>query len=193
MSVTWQQIREAMLVALRPLWASTHPPAPGAYLRTLDWYGGEFSSKEAYDGSNVPGRCPAVLVDFMSDRVIRTTADGRAQLVEATFGAVCISDSFRSPKDQESTALDRIVIDVQRVLSNRRLVAGASALRYAGLQLIAKEPRLFAYVCRFTTRYHSHSSISAEGVSRLASFQGLLHQVGGSGEVSIHLSLPEEP
>lgn len=194
-TVGFGELLDGVLAKLRPLLIESQPAPAGAYLRVLDLYAGEFSSREAWDAEKAKfsGRMPVVLVDFVSDRVIRTMVGGRVQFVEATIAVICMSDSRRSRSDRQAVVLDQVVADVRAYLSNVRLALPVSPLRYAGLQLVAKEPQLFAYACRFTTRFHTDASTSAAELPRLAGFQGLLRQVGGSGELDITIDLPEEP
>lgn len=190
--VSWSQILDGMKAALLPIFLSETPP-DGAYLRQLDWYAGEFSSREALASSSISDRCPAVLVDLISERVIRTMAGGRIQFVESTVGAVCAADSMRSLQDRQSTALDRVLYDVRSRLHGKRLGLAIQPLHYAGLGLIAKEPGLFAYVARFTVRHHTDLSASSSGLARLERFDGAVHQVDGSATSPLTIDIPEEP
>ena len=190
--VSWSQILDGMVEKLRPIFRSASPPV-GAYLRQLDWYAGEFASREALGSSGISDRCPAVLVDLISERVIRTMAGGRIQFVESTMGAVCAADSMRSLQDRQSSALDRVLYDVRARLHGERLGLSIQPLHYAGLGLVAKEPGLFAYVARFTVRHHTDLSASSSGLARLERFDGAVHQVGGSASAPLVTDLPEDP
>ena len=188
-NVTWEQVGDGILAELDPIYLA-QAGRGGAYLRQLAWHAGEFSSREAMERSGIAGRCPAVLVDFGGEKVLRTMAGGQRQHVEAEFLTLCASDSMRSTRSRELGDLLPLLRDVRERLHGRRFDLEIERFTYAGIQPVAQEPTLFAFALRWRTRYHIDLSRAPSPPVEMSAAGGAVIDEDGADIGNISLTFP---
>lgn len=155
-SPTYDQVLNGMVTRLQPLTL-----AAGGSFHVAKRYMGERFDEQEFSLRGVAGRCPAVLVAFSGERSFRTTIGRRRDRVEATFLAICVSDSHRS-KDDRAAVLGMLYA-VRKQLGDTKLGLAISPLRYGGVVVVAEAEMFFAYAVRFVTRYSVDYTINPGG------------------------------
>lgn len=169
MSLPWPTT-EGVLAAMLTALASLKAPGTGVtatkYLRVVDRYvAGSIKGVDAESVdtnlvltvNGVAGRTPAVLVDYVGDRPLRTTIGYKIAKVESTYIAICIADPKRPNREAPVGAVPgifQVCEDVRRLLGSRAFGFNMQPLRFAGFAVIAEKPEAYAWGVKFISRRH---------------------------------------
>jgi hypothetical protein len=135
------------------------------YLRVLDRYvagtitgvNAEKINDKLLMVNGAAGRTPAVLVDYLGDRPIRTTVGYKSARTESTYIAICVADPKRVNREKAVGTVPgifEVAADVQRLLASRRFGFNMAPLRYTGIAVIAETPGAYAWGVKFLSQRH---------------------------------------
>ena len=172
MSLPWpttEGVLAAMLTALaalKPAGGPTGPVTAQKYLRVLDRYvAGSIKGVDAQSVdpkmvltvNGIAGRTPAVLVDYIGDRPLRTTIGYKVAKVESNYIAICVADPKRPDREKPIGAVPgifQVTEDVRHLLGSRAFGFNMQPLRFAGIAVIGETPEMYAWGVKFTSRRH---------------------------------------
>jgi hypothetical protein len=169
MSLPWpttELVLAAMMAQLGALKAPSSGVTSTQYLRVLDRYvagtitgvdSQNVDSKMMLLGAGVAGRTPAVLIDYVGDRPIRTTIGYKVAKVESTYIAICVADPKRPNREAPVGAVPgifQVCEDVRVLLGSRAFGFNMQPLRFAGIAVLAEKPEAYAWGVKFTSRRH---------------------------------------